>query len=538
MGLLAGQKKAIRIAAVILVLVLVIAYAAKNQPGWAHLDYWKAHFVEGPDQIYDRSAGGYDEAAALALRRSEDAPAPSPADHHRAATIIHRNIISQEHRPRVGGDGAPPADDRELSRLRQEMFGRAREHYMAALTGLTDAAVARDEADRAIRRFGLPTYADPEDAPPRGEIPGRPGAEFIIDAALEFAFGGLETLLNNDPLLAVLFAEEWGPGAAGPQGVELVIVPDGELAGFAQNRREASIQTRRAAAAEVAETQGGGPGVRADAFLDLSLRNTSDSQNSHDPSVNAAKKAIVARLRAEQGAEGRLPTLDQIVEEIRAGSDAFSRDPRTGQPRPALTEKAVAVVRRAHNGERSSSASASDEEVLRRVWARADDSRNADRRDKMRQASYDALVDSWGRGIGGDQIQCVDGRIGRMLGSLSWIDCDENNWEMRRLEQHKNEIFEKVAGVIKASAAEAASQDGDAALKRVGLSYLATTQAELAQIGTVDPAKEKDWIAATRERIGRMIDDHCASLDRAAPGTVPKHAIQGIKKEACSALAP
>ena len=541
MGLNVNQKKAILIAVVVLVLILVIAYAAKHQPGWAHLDYWKAHYVEGPDQIYDRSAGSYDEAAALALQRSEDAPAPTPADHHRAATIIHRNIIAQEHRPRVGPDGTPPADDRELSRLRHGMFGRAREHYMAALTGLTDTAVARDEADRAVRRFGLPAYApdgeEPPEAPARGEVPGRPGAEFIVDAALEFAFGGLETLLNNDPLLAVIFAEDWGPdGAGGLQGVDIVIVPDGELADFAQNRREASIQTRRAAAAEVADTRGGGAGTRAGAYLDLSSRNTSDSQNSHDPSVNAAKKAIVVRLRADQGAYDRLPTLDQIVDEVRKGTDDFSRDPRTGMPRPALTEKAVAVVRRAHNGERSSSATASDEEVLRRVWARGDDTQNAERKGLMRQAAYDALVDSWERGIGGDKIQCVDGRISRMLGSLVWLDHDEKNWQMRRLEQHKNDIFSKAAEVIRAAASEAAEQTADAGLQAVGKSYLASSSAELAQIGDVDAAKERAWVEATRARIGRMVDDHVATLAREAPGTIPKHAIEGVKKEALAAL--
>ena len=50
----------------------------------------------------------------------------------------------------------------------------------------------------------------------------------------------------------------------------------------------------------------------------------------------------------------------------------------------ALAESASSLA------ERSSSATASDEEVLRRVWARADDSRNADRRGPMRQSAYDA----------------------------------------------------------------------------------------------------------------------------------------------------
>ncbi|GFR88683.1 hypothetical protein ElyMa_002524100 [Elysia marginata] len=525
----ASQQRIHLFTAVLVLLIIIVAVAVAGQLEWAHLDYWKAHYIEGPEQIYNRSSGSYDEAAALALQRLEAARAPSSADHHRAATIIYRNIISQEHRLRAEADGTPLADDRELSRLRREMFGRARGHHMAALADLTNAAVARDEADRAIHRFGLPVAQNRNE--PRGESPGRPGGVFIIDAALDFAFRGLETLLANDPLLAVLFAEE-----GGFEGAEFEIIPDEELAEFAQNRREASIQTRRAAAVEVAETEGGAPGARVGAYLDLSQRNTSDSQNSHDSSVNAAKRAIIGRLRTEQGACGQLPTLDQIIEEIRNASDLFSSDPRTKQPRPVLTEKAIAVVRRTSNGERSSAAAATDEEVLRRIWARANDGRNAGRRKKMRQACYDALVDSWERGIGGDVIQCVDGRISRMLGSLSWLDCDERNWEMRRFEQHKNEIFEKAAEIIKASAAEAANQNEDAALKRVGRSYLATTQAELAQIGAVDVAKEKDWIAATRVRIGQMVDQYAATLDQTAPGTVPKHAIGGIKKEACSAL--
>ena len=124
-----------------------------------------------------------------------------------------------------------------------------------------------------------------------------------------------------------------------------------------------------------------------------------------------------------------------------------------------------------------------------------------------------------------------------MVGSLAWLDCDEKNWDLRRLEQHQNEIFAKAAEVIKAAAVDAAGQGADAALGRVGQSYLATTAAELAQVGDVDPSKEKEWVVSTQIRIGRMIDDHIAALDLTAPGTIPKHAVEGIKKEAESALA-
>lgn len=534
---------------VVLLLLLVVVYSARPQPGWAHLDYWKAHFVESPDQIYARSAGGYDDAADLALRRTEGARAPAPADHHRAATIIHRNIVAQEHRPRAGGpDGAPPPDARELARLRHGMFGRARDHHTAALAGLTDAAIARDEADRAVRRYGLAGGEEGEDegpeAPPRGEVPGRPGAVFIIDAALEFAYGGGEVLAANDPvILAAILAEaqgvgEWGGlevrAAGGEPG--FYVVGGGLLAAAARGRREASVLTRLAAAEEVAAAAGGGPGTRVAAFLDLSTRHTSDPQNSHDSSVNAAKRATVARLREDQGACDRLPTLGQIAAEINAGGAAFSRDPRTGAARPALVEKAVAVVERARDGDRSSSAAASDEEVLRRVWARADDGRNAEKRSQLRQAAFDALVDCWERGIGVDQIQCVDGRIGRMLGALVWLDHDEANWQLRRLEQHKNEIFEEAARVIRAAAEEAAGQTADAGLRAAGLAYLASTPAELARAGVVDAAAERAWVEDTRARVALAVDARIAALERAAPGTVPAHAAEGIKKEALAAL--
>lgn len=514
--------KALIAAVVVVLIICLVAYAANTQPGWAHLDYWKAHYVETPDQIFARSAGGYDDAAALALQRSEGHPNPTAADHLRAATIIHRNVISQEHRPRIGAGDQASAADAELSRLREAMFGRARDHYASALINLTNREVARDEAARAVRRFALPhSPENPPEAPPRGEVVGRPGTTFIIDAALEFAFNGIATLADNDTLLAHM----------------VVPVVDGGLVTLAENRQLQSIRTRREAAEEVAESAGGGIGARTEAFLDLSQRNTSDAQNSHDPSVNAAKKAIVERLRGDQGDYERLPTLDQIIDEMRLDSDDFSRDPRTSQPRPALTDNAVAVVMRAHNGERSASAQATDEEVLRRVWARADDSQNTEKRDLMRQAVYDALVDSWERGIGGDRIQCVDGRISRMVGALSLLDHDQENWGMQRLEQHKNDIYAMAADVIRAAAVEAAEQDEDSALQKVGKSYLAATPAELREIGDVDEEKEKDWTDTTLVRVAQAIDSYIADANERTPGVVPPHVVDSIKREALAALA-
>ena len=55
---------------------------------------------------------------------------------------------------------------------------------------------------------------------------------------------------------------------------------------------------------------------RAAAYVNAAVEHTSDSQNVHDSLVNAAHRAVVARLREDQkGAE--LPTLDAIAENAR-----------------------------------------------------------------------------------------------------------------------------------------------------------------------------------------------------------------------------
>jgi hypothetical protein len=522
-------------AALAVLALLLVAYVATRRPEWANAGYWQAHFLEDADQIYARSAGGWDTAAALALRRSQGGTAAATvADHLRAATIIHRNIIRQEHRPRVGPDGEPTDAAREVSRLRQEMFHQARDHYAAALEGLTDGRLQAAAAAQVAAPLEAAAAGGARDggveggaggAPPRARDPG---AEMVIDAAIEFAFGGLEALLQNDPILAVLFAEQMREG-----GGDLLIIPDAGLLQAAENRRAATIQTRRAAAAEAAAGQG--KARRAEAFLGLSVQHTSDSQNSHDVSVNAAKRGLVARLRREQAPLERLPSLDQIAAALRSDTDRLSRDPASGKPRPARTEQALAVVARAKAGERSLAADAGDEEVLRRVWARAAHPSNAAQAGPLRQAVYDALVDCWERGIQGEKIQCVDGRIGRLLSALTLLDFDEATWGLKRLEQHKNEVYAEAQKVIREAAQEAA-QGADPEMRRVGRGFLAATPAELAAAGTPSPAAEAAFLAATHARIEAMIDAHVAASEHTAGGALPPHAVEGLKKEATASL--
>ena len=259
------------------------------------------------------------------------------------------------------------------------------------------------------------------------------------------------------------------------------------------------------------------------------------SQNSHDSSVNAAKRAITERLRSDQGPFDRLPSLDQIAHEIRAKSDDFSKDPRTGNSRPAMTDRALAVIERARRGERIVSMDATDEEILRRVWARADHPKNAARRDLLRQAAFDALVDSWEQGLSGGAIQCVDGRISRMLGSLTLLDFDRRNSEMRMLQTYKNAIFARTGALIDKAYADIARSD-DPALRKIAEHFDADSLAQLEAIGEPDPAVKKRFLEALESQIEAMIDAYVSDLDASVRGAVPPRTIEGIKKEALKAL--
>jgi hypothetical protein len=587
----------------LIILIIVAAWLATNPDAakWTHFEHWRAEYSASPDEIYEQSAGGFDEAAALALSRSETAarlaeeraeenargfaPAERPeacesvlchrraavGHHRRAATIIFRNIVSQEHRlapaavgggaadaPADAGDGAVRTLDREEAELRLEMFEQARRHFAAALGGLTReylraeaAAAAAARVARNRRRAAPARAGESAPAPPDAETECAidrermrelaqdreligAGAEPLLDGAQEFAQEGLAALLANDPVLLAGTGLALGLGAGGL--VILGAAVDEELDALARSRRERTVEARRAAAAAQAAKAGAGRGAAAELYLELSEQHTSDPQNSHDPGVNAAKRAVVARLRADQGAE-ELPTLGAIAAEIEAGRAEFSRDPRTGRARPVLVQRALDAVERARAGERSMAAGASDEEVLRRVWARAGDPRNRERRAQLQQAVFDALVSSWERGIGRDELQCVDGRIARYVGALALLDWDARNWGAQRLEDHKNEVFRRARATIRAAAGEAAASP-DARLQAVGRAYLAKSPRELAEAGEVDSCAEEEWAASVRARIEADVDAYAAEASAAAAGAIPAYAVEVLKKEACAAVGP
>lgn len=523
------KASTVLLVAVLALLVLLVAYAVAKDPSWLRKNYWLANLVEDPWKVYRRSDGSFDDAAQLALRRATGRPDPSPGEHLLAATIISRNILNQEHRPERDATGALTPAATERARLRRGMYDQARGHYAAALEGLRRVPARQ----RAPRRA-----PEPRPAPDAGLAPGPApaaawdqDAERVLAAALEFAFGGVAGLLANDAALAALAAERWD------YPVEVVFqrgapfLVDRPLAAQAGRLKQELVETRRAAAKEAAAAQGGARGAGVETYLALATQHTDDPQNVHDTGVLACHRAALARLRADQGPLEALPSLDVIAAAIRKDGPALS------DRRPALVADALAVVERAKAGERVVALDVTDEEALRRVWARADDPRNAAVRGAMRQAAFDGLADCWEEGIGGRKVICVNGRTSRSLGALVLLDHDERNWEVKKLEEFKNDIFAKAHAAITELALRAA-ESGDPDRQKAGRSYLATTLAETAAIGAVPEAAAERLAGELREAVAALVDARVAEIetDLGVKGAIPPYQVEAVKAEALAAI--
>lgn len=511
------------VCAIIAVLVLaVIVYAIYKNPRWAEVGYWRSHLFESPWDVYRRSNGGFDDAARLALRRATGRAEPTPAEHGIAATILARNVLGQAPAPvALDREGRPTAAAAAAARERRAAYDAARHHFERALEGFV--------ADGGRR-----------------EPPGRPpplGAPFVIDGALAFAFEGAGHAAGDDWLLAALLFEhdelwgdpgplrrELGPGVDLEEMIQVLIRPDAGLVGLADVAREQTVRQRRGEAQAAAAAHGGGRRAATAAYVRLAQQQTNDPQNTHDPGVLACLRAVVARLRADQGPVENLPTVDAIIAEIRKRGDGLS------EGRPRLIKDAVEVAERAKAGENVMGLGATDGECLRRVWARADDPRNAANAGSLRQAVFDALCDCWEDGMAIRHIVCVNGRTTRFLAALVLLDWDERNWALKKLEQFKNDVFERAAAVIDAEA-RAAAADPDAGRRAAGRAYLAATPAEAAAAGAVPPEAAAALAATMRAAIARMVADYLAALEASGVrDAIPSYQVEAVVAEAQAAV--
>jgi hypothetical protein len=463
---------------VLLALLALLVYTAAGR----ELPRWRGPHMSGRD------------ASALGAGRAER--------HALAAGAIMRSALAPEQGPARAAAGEPTA--LQGARRRRALFDEARGHYMAALRGL------RRRPPRAEAR------EPPAREPPRAAI---------IDAAAGFAYVGLAQLLANDALVAEhelvehLLVEQLFAGLGGV---------DAELAGEASQRRAELVRERREAASAAGA---GAPAAAAEAYVGLATQHTDDEQNTHDTGVLACLKAVVSRLRGDQPLAA-LPEPGRVAAEIRAQGAELS------EGRAHRLADVEAVIARVARGERVVALGASDAECLGRVWLRASDPRNAEVADSLRRAVFDALYDCWEEGLGGRHIVCVNGRTARILGALALLDWDRRNWEVKKLEQFKNDVYARAAGVIAAEAARAAAS-GDPAAQSAGRLYLAKTPAEAAAAGPVPAAAAEALAERMRAAIAAMVVDYVREVEEGlgVQGAIPPYLVAAVTEEAQAAVA-
>jgi hypothetical protein len=301
----------------------------------------------------------------------------------------------------------------------------------------------------------------------------------------------------------------------------------------------------------------------ANNYLNLATQNTNDGQNVHDTSVLANFKMIVERLRLSQHDDvlDNSVSIEDIEKEIKKHGREFSEN------RPSKTIEVLEVIDKLRQGEKIASLDLTDEECLRLVWNRANHQLNVENCKKIKQAIFDNLADCWeadlgaglgrqplgldGAGLGAAnlgqwllgnidgniidteqqserKIVCVTGRVTRILSSLMLLDFDPKNWEVKKLEQFKNEIFENVRIIIDDEAQKALLSE-DEYMQNAGKALLAKTQEELSAVGKVGDANEQLNIII-KESIVNMINTF------EEKNIISKKIIDSIKQEALVAV--
>jgi hypothetical protein len=309
----------------------------------------------------------------------------------------------------------------------------------------------------------------------------------------------------------------------------LMEIIDNQLLEMVGAHRDNIIQNRQNAARGSNETNLGA----VNNYLDLSIGVTSDAQNVHDHTVLAGFKMILEKLKKSLIPE--LETLEEIENEIKKGARRYSNN------RPQLTLKALAVIEKMKEGEKITALEidgepTTDAMCLQYVWNRTKHPNNQENCEKIKQSIFDNLIDSWEADIiMGEKIVCVTGRATRMLGSLTLLDFDEENWEVKKFEDFKNEIFNKVKHIIQIES-EKAANDPNGDIRNAGRMYLATTMEEFNTIEKPSQGATNELNTRIKEAISNMIDEYVIEIEKQFHTNIPSYMKNSVKREAIASI--
>ena len=162
-------------------------------------------------------------------------------------------------------------------------------------------------------------------------------------------------------------------------------------------------------------------------YLEISTVHTNDTQNVHDSSVNRQVKAILEIIISETS--DKRHCIEEIVEFYKGRSDYD------------LFTEVIDVIRQS---EFVIMIGISDKQVLELIWKRIHNPINEKNKDNLLDAFYLNLLECHENG----SVVCANGRVCRMINSLSTLDANPKTWELMKLEDIRNMIFDKTRKII------------------------------------------------------------------------------------------
>ena len=184
-------------------------------------------------------------------------------------------------------------------------------------------------------------------------------------------------------------------------------------------------------------------------FEERDIRN--DPQNVHESQVNNDLARIYHQILKRNETENILfhdeMNDPQALKEIRdyMNNRQWSSDKQR--------QRAFRTLDKIAEGNWITNLNARENEVLSEVWHRMNSPQNEDNRDNLRDSLMDSLADCVESGYNGQDYQvCASGRMGRVLGSLTLLDNDQNIGQpIKTAEILRNEIFAKSYQIIQDS---------------------------------------------------------------------------------------
>lgn len=181
-------------------------------------------------------------------------------------------------------------------------------------------------------------------------------------------------------------------------------------------------------------------------FEERDIRN--DPQNVHESQVNNDMARIFHQIQARNDTENILFDDERQSVQNLADIRNYMNDYQWSDDKQR--NRAFQTLNKMAEGNWVSKLNARENEVLSEVWQRINSPENDEARTELRNSLMDSLVECVENGYNGQDYQvCASGRVGRILGSLTLLDQDQNIAEpIKTAEILRNEVFAKSYQII------------------------------------------------------------------------------------------